>query len=288
MPPDNERLVCEAVRAFVLTASALANPVPKLMADLTAPGERLRELERDPPLAAFSPFDTLPEDIADSEGESDHPPVEVTPPEAPVPVFSFRQSSVTGSPTRQRDRAAPDDPVVAPRGHFNGSGTAQVDSARSVGSAHQEPRARERSETAFDNGAEGSGPGARILADPMWLLDGLAEDALGPTREVPLRHANAPLQASRSRGPEEREGGAGSVEGPPVSTGRSLDATDPAHLAGTAGSRQAGFDGTGGEALIDPLVEDLLSPPARIPDGLPDSEANASISVSSRKSAIRR
>lgn len=293
MPPGDERSVREAVRAFLLTASALTNPVPRLMADLTAPGERLRELERDPPLAAFSPFDTLPDDIAGSGGDQHHPPVEVAPPEAPVPVFSFRQSSVPGSQTRQRERAAPDDPVDAPRGHFNGPGTAQVDSVRSVDSAHQEPRARERSETTFDYGAEGSGPGARLLADPMSLLDGLAEDALGPTREVPLRPANTPLRATRSREPEEREGGAGSVEGPPVSTGRSLDATDPAHLVGTAGSRQAGFEGTGIEALIGSLVEDLLSPPARIPDGLPGSEANASkeadpheVMVTSERSAF--
>jgi hypothetical protein len=82
MPRDDERSVHEEVRAFVLAASALANPVPRLMADLTAPGDRLRELERDPPLVAFSPFATLPHDIADSGGELTYPPVAVTPSDA--------------------------------------------------------------------------------------------------------------------------------------------------------------------------------------------------------------
>ena len=151
MPRDDERSVREAVRAFVLAASALANPVPRLMADLTAPGERLRELDRDPPLATFSPFSALPNDIADYGGEPDHPPVEVTPsdarwtgvsggaedlsptapPETPVPVFSFRRSSATGTRVGRRDRDAPEDPVDPARGHFNGSGYG----ARSFGKA---------------------------------------------------------------------------------------------------------------------------------------------------------
>ena len=181
MSPDDERSVREAVRAFVLAVSALANPVPRLMADLTAPGERLRELERVPPLAAFSPFDTLPDDVADYGGAPAHPPVEDTPsdarwtgvsggaedlsptapPETPVPVFSFRQSSATGSLDGRRDRDEPEDPVDAARGHFNGSGTAQEASERPVDSTHQNPPAPERSETTFDHGDEGSGPGAR-------------------------------------------------------------------------------------------------------------------------------
>src|SRR5918993_3752366 len=122
MPRDDERSVRELVRAFVLAASALANPVPKLMADLTAPGERLRELDRNPPLATFSPFSALPIDIADYGGEPDHPPLEVTPsdaswtgvsggaedlsptasPETPIPVFSFRRSSATGTRAGRR------------------------------------------------------------------------------------------------------------------------------------------------------------------------------------------
>jgi hypothetical protein len=44
---------------------------------------------------------------------------------------------------------------------------------------------------------------------------------------------------------------------------------------GAAGFRQAGFDGGGVDALIGSLVDDLYSPPARIPDGPPGSEANA-------------
>ena len=234
MPPDDERSAREAVRAFDLLASALANPVPRLMADLTAPGERLRELDRDPPLATFSPFAALPNDIADYGGEPAHPPVEVTPsdarwtgasgdaedlsptasPETPAPVFSFRRSSVTGSRVGRRDRDAPEDPVDAARGHFNGSGTAQEASERPVDSTYQEPPSPERSETTFDYGDEDSGSGARPLADPMSLLDGLAEDALAPMRDVPLHPANAPLQSPRSREPGERGGEAGSVEGP--------------------------------------------------------------------------
>ena len=295
MPPDDERSAREAVRAFVLAASALANPVPRLMADLTAPGERLRELERDPPLATFSPFAALPNDIADYGGEPAHPPVEVTPsdarwtgvsgdaedlsptasPETPAPVFSFRRSSVTGSRVGRRDRDAPEDPMDAARGHFNGSGTAQEASERPVDSTHQEPPSPERSETTFDHGDEGSGSGARLLADPMSLLDGLAEDALAPMRDVPLHPANAPLQSPLSREPGERGGEAGSIEGPPVSAGGRLDATDTARRVGAAGFRQAGLDGGGVDALIGSLVDDLFSSPAQIPDDPHGSEAYA-------------
>jgi hypothetical protein len=291
MPRDDERSASEAVRAFDLLASVLANPVPRLMADLTAPGEHLRELDRDPPLATFSPFGALPDDIADYGGGPAHSPVEVTPsdarwtgvsggaedlsptasPETPVPVFSFRRSSVTGSRVGQRDREAPEDPEDAAREHFNGSGTSQEASEKPVVSAHQEPPAQERPETTFDYGDEGSGSGARLLADPMSLLDGLAEDALGPMRDVPLHPANAPLQSSRSQGPGERGGGAGSVEGPPDSTGGRLNATDTA----PAGFRKAGLDGGGVDALIGSLVDDLFSSPAQTPDDPHGSEAYA-------------
>jgi hypothetical protein len=85
------------------------------MADLTATGDRLSELERDPPLAAFSPFDAVPEDVADSGGEPARPSVEATasdtrwtgasgdaedlsPTASPeVPVLSFRRIRRTGS-----------------------------------------------------------------------------------------------------------------------------------------------------------------------------------------------
>jgi hypothetical protein len=109
----------------------------------------------------------------------------------------------------------------------------------------------------------------------MSLLDGLAEDALGPMWDIPLSRANASLQTPRSRVPAQREGGAGSVEGPPASAGGRLDANDAARFVGAAGFRQAGFDGGGVDALIGSLVDDLYSPPARMPDGPPGSEANA-------------
>jgi hypothetical protein len=280
MPRDDERSIHEAVRAFVLAASALANPVPRLMADLTAPGERLRELERDPPLAAFSPFDALPDDIADSGSSPVHPPVEVIPfdagwtgasggvedlsptasPEAPVPVFSFRRSSGIGS---RAERDEPEDPVDAALEHLDGSGTAQ------------EPPAPERPETTFDHGHEGSRPGARLLADPMSHLDGLAEDALGTMQDAPPHPASELLQTPRFREPGERGGEAGDVEGPRVSSGGRLDAPDTARLVGAAGYPQAGIDGGGVDAVIGPLVDDLFSPPALMSDDPRGSEANA-------------
>src|SRR5215210_3081731 len=70
MPPGDEGAYREAVRAFGLAAADLTNPVPGLMADLTAPEERLRDLEREPPLVYFSPFEALPEDIAHDGGET--------------------------------------------------------------------------------------------------------------------------------------------------------------------------------------------------------------------------
>jgi len=294
MPRGDERSAHEEVRAFVLAASALANPVPRLMADLTAPGERLRELQRDPPLANFSPFGALPNDIADSGGETAHPPVEVaasdtrwtgasggaedlSPTASPeAPVFSFRRSSATDTRDGRRDRDTPEDPVDAARGHFNVPETEQEASERPEDSTHQDPPAPERSETKFDYGDEGSGPGARLFADPMSLLDGLAEDALGPMmRDVPLRPANAPLQAPRSREPGERGSEAGTVEGPPVSAGGRLDTADTARLVSVAGFRQAGLDDGGVDALIGSLVEDLFSPPAKISDDSRGPEASA-------------
>jgi hypothetical protein len=257
MPPDDERSVREAVRAFVLAASALANPVPRLMADLTAPEERLRELERDPPLAAFSPFDALPDDIAGSGGEPAYPSVEATasvtrwtgasgdaedlsPTASPeAPVFSFRRSIVPGSRVRQRDRGAPEDPRDAPRGHLDGSG------------ATQEPPAPEHPETTFDHGDEDSDQDARLLADSMSLLDGLAEDALGPMQDASLHPANAPLQTPRSREPGEQDGEAEDDQGLPVSTGGRLD------------------------AFIGSLVADLFLPPALTYEDPRGSEADA-------------
>jgi hypothetical protein len=186
---------------------------------------------------------------------------------------------VTVSRVGQRDMDAPEDPVDAARGrargHFDGSVTAQETSERPVDSTHQEPPAPERSETTFDYTVEGSGPGARLLADPMSLLDGLAEDALGPMRDVPLRPASAPLQSPLSREPGERGGEARSIEGPPVSTGGRLDAPDAARPVGAAGFRQAGLDGGGVEALIGSLVDDLFSSPAPMSDDPRGEEASA-------------
>jgi hypothetical protein len=102
----------------------------------------------------------------------------------------------------------------------------------------------------------------------MVLLDGLAEDALGPMRNASPHPANASLQTPRSR--ED-----GSVEGLPVSAGERLDAKDTSRVVEAAGFRKVGLGGGGADALIGSLVDDLYSSPARTPDDLRGSEADA-------------
>ena len=284
MPRDDERSVREAVRAFDLLASALANLVPKLMADLTAPGERLRELDRDPPLAAFSPW-RAPDDIADYGGEPAHPPVEVTHPTPDGPgraaprTFPYGVARSPGSgllvPAEQRDRfpsrAARRTRRRSDAARGTSTGLGRRKKLRKAGSlAHQSRLLRSALRRHLTT--EMRVPArVRVLADPMSLLDGLAEDALGPMRMRPctLRTHRYSLPVPEARG---SEAGAGSVEGPPVSTGGRFNV---ARHVGAAGFRQAGLDGGGVDALIGSLVDDLFSPPAQMSDDPHGSEANA-------------
>jgi hypothetical protein len=307
MPRDDERAGRDAVRAFGLVVATLANPVPGLMADFTAPEERLRELKRELPLVSFSPFGTLPDDIAYYRGEPAHPPAEATrtpdpstgretlgsgarqavpsggdedlsraaSPEARPPVFSFRRNAATGTAAEWRARDTPERPMDTARGQFHVSGTAQEDPERLVNSALQDPSAPEHPEATFDHGNEDSASGTLLLAGPMSLLDDLAEEALGATRYVPLYPANAQPRIPRSRESGARDGEAGSVEGLPVSVDERLDTTDTAHLVGAVDPRKAGPDGGGVDAMIGSLVEDLFSPPARTPDDPLGMEAYA-------------
>ena len=193
---DQRQQACrEAVRAFDLCAAALADPVPKLLTDLTALEEHLSDLEREQALIYFSPFGALPEDIACDRGETVHSSSEATPisesmaghqtlrsdtgsalapggaddlsratsPGVGSPVFSFRRSD-----SDVREGSMNED---VSRGHFHDFGTAPEDPGGPVNSAYQE--------LAYDYGNEESASGELLLADPMSLLDGLVEDALG-------------------------------------------------------------------------------------------------------------
>ena len=233
MTPDDERQQAwrEAVRAFGLVTAALENPVPKLLADLAAPEEGLRDLEREPPLAYFSPFGTLPKNIAFDRGEPVHPPAGATrtpdlfpgreatrldggwaetsggaedrpraaSPEAQPPVFSFRRHG--------RDMREGSMDGDAARGYFHVPGTAPEDSTQGgpINSAYPAPSTPERPEMTYDYGNEDFAGGALQLADPMSLLGSLAEDALGAVksqeRGVSVHPANTPTQAIRSREP---------------------------------------------------------------------------------------
>ena len=275
MPRDEDRACREAVRAFGLVAAALADPVPRLMADLTAPEERRRELEWELPLVTYSPFGALPDDFAHDGVEPIHQPAEAHPSnvgrtgapgraeEAPgaeggPPVFSFRQSSAT---VGWRDRDAPEGPMDTARERFHAFRTAREDPDVPVDPAYQE-----RPETAHDNGNEDSAPGALLLTDPMSLLDGLTEEALGTTRDMRLHPANVASRTPLSREPATRDGETRSVEDLPVSSEERPETTDTA----PAGSREP--DGGGVDPLIYSLVEDLLSPPTLTPDDPPSAE----------------
>lgn len=297
---DDERARREAVRAFGLVAATLANPVPKLMADLAAPEERLRGLDQEPPLASFSPFGTLPDDIAYHRGEPAHPPAEAartpnhfagrettrsdagrdvppsgakeTPsppsPEARPPVFSFRKGGPTLTPDARRDRRAPEGPVNTDRRHSYASGTANEDQGTSVNAAFQRPSATEHPGTIREDRNENPAPGALFLADSMSLLDDLAEDALGvieaQMRNVSLHPGDVTPESSRYPEPLTR---GGEVAVTPASAGERLDITGTARLGSPAGFGEAWPDGGSGDALLGPLVEDLSSQPARTFDG---------------------
>ena len=160
----------------------------------------------------------------------------------------------------------------AARGYFNGSGTAQEASESRL--CAPEPPAQERPETTFDYGVEGSGLGCAPSPIPCRCWTVLRRTRWGRCRMRPCT-----LRTHRYSSPfpraVEQGGEAGSVEGPPVSTGGRLDATESAHLVGAAGFRQAGLDGGGVDALIGSLVDDLFSPPAQMSDDPHGSEANA-------------
>lgn len=301
----------EAVRAFGLVAAALETPAPKLLADLAAPEEGLRNLEREPPLAYFSPFGTLPKDIVYGRGEPVHPSAGATrtperftereatrfdagwaetpggaedlpraaSPEARLPTFSFRR--------RDRDVREGSMDGDTTRVHFHVPGAAPEDPTQEgpVNSSYPVPSIPERPELTYVRGNEDFAEGALQPADPMALLDDLAEEALGAVksqaRGVPAHPANTPPQAIRSRGPGRKAYGGETVAPvyPPAEHSLVYEDWDsegqpPAvdhggrweeGLVAAKGLRKAEPGNGGVTALIDSLTEDLFSSPIRTP-----------------------
>ncbi len=153
------------------------------------------------------------------------------------------------------------------RGHFHDFGTAPEDPGGPVNSAYQE--------LAYDYGNEESASGELLLADPMSLLDGLVEDALGAVKAQTRDVALAPN--SKSPNPRAHGGEAAapvypqsehslvsegqSVAGLPDSVSERIDTSAAAQLGAASDFHNAGVD-----PLIYSLVEDLFSPKTLTPD----------------------
>jgi hypothetical protein len=280
MTPDDGRqqMWRGAVRAFDLVAAALANPVPKLLADLATPEETLRDLERELPLVYFSPFGALPKDITYDRGEPVRPSVgaagttdllterettrsdaergtarsltHAASPEARPPVFSFRR----------RERGVQEGSMNADvaRGH------SRVPRAAPEVPAYPDPSASERPEMMYVRGDVGfAGDAFQSAVNYMALLDDLAEHALGAgksrTRDIPAHPANTPSQAVRSREPARKAYGGETAEPlyPPGRDGR----WEEGQVAATDLRKTKSGDGV--TALVGSLAEDLFSFPVR-------------------------
>jgi hypothetical protein len=208
--PDEERrrTLREAVRAFRFAVAVLKNPALTLFTDLAVP-EVVRDLEREPALVSFSPFDALPDDAAYGRGERAHQPTRVPrrisdrpsgrgtarygrpqavpsgtgePAAEEPPSFSFRRSGASGVPAEQRDRD-PGEGARTSKGDFHVPETAQRDRE---GSAATEKRPgghlRSYPGTTTDGGGIEMGaadptPGNHSSVHPMTLLDDLARAA---------------------------------------------------------------------------------------------------------------
>jgi hypothetical protein len=275
--PDDDRQQTwrGTVRAFNLVAAALANPVPKVLADLTATEETLRDLEREPPLTSFSPFGALPEDIAYDKDQPFLPPAgaagtsalftehEATrfddewsgaPSETQPLVFSFRR--------RNRDVQEGPRDGNATRGHSRVPGVVPEEPEYPAPSGSERPEmkyVRRNEDFAEDT--------LQSAASSMLLLDDLAEDALGAgksrVRDVPAHTANTPPQAIHSREPDRESYGDKSAAQayPPAGRDGRWEGS-----SGTATDPRKTEPGDGGiTALVDSLAENLFSSQIRTP-----------------------